>query len=338
MKEEITWSDFLGIPIQDKNKDHYTFKEARKFVNKLGLKNHREWLGYVKSGKKPVGIPADPRCVYALKGEWTTWGDWLGNGNRSCRNRKYRPFKQSRKFVRELGLKNENEWRDYRKSDKPEDIPSNPNKIYKNDGWVSMGDFLGTGNTRKKDFLSFKEARSFVRSLGLKSAKEWRAYAASGNRPEYIPSNPVVVYNNKGWISWGHFLGNKNIASMKIDYLPFKEARKFVKKMNLQTEKEWAIYCNSGEKPKNIPYAPRLFYKEEWVSMGDWLGTGRVYKKDFVSYEEAKKIIQKHGINNRKKWICFCSEGKRPLKIPSNPNRTYEGNGWKGWKDFLGNA
>jgi hypothetical protein len=43
-------------------------------------------------------------------------------------------------------FKNQKEWRDYCKSgQKPEDIPSNPDKTYKQEGWKGFGDWLGTG-------------------------------------------------------------------------------------------------------------------------------------------------------------------------------------------------
>ena len=39
-----------------------------------------------------------------------------------------------------------------------------------------MGDWLGTGTvaTHLRKYRSFKEARAFVRGLGLKSQAEWR--------------------------------------------------------------------------------------------------------------------------------------------------------------------
>ena len=55
----------------------------------------------------------------------------------------WRPFDEARGFVRSLQLKNTREWEEYRNSGKkPDDIPSHPNVIYKND-WVSWPDWLG---------------------------------------------------------------------------------------------------------------------------------------------------------------------------------------------------
>jgi hypothetical protein len=45
-------------------------------------------------------------------------------------------------------------------------------------------------------------------------------------------------------------------------YRPFKEAREFVRSLNLKGTKEWQEYCKSGEKPDDIPSAPWETYKE----------------------------------------------------------------------------
>ena len=111
--------------------------------------------------------------------------------------KKFRDFESAREFVRKLGLKNYKEWQKYCKSgDKPNDIPSGPNSTYKNNGWTTWGDFLGTGwiQSGKRKYRSYKEAREFVRKLGLKNYKEWHEYCKSGDKPEDIPAYPEQVY------------------------------------------------------------------------------------------------------------------------------------------------
>jgi hypothetical protein len=58
---------------------------------------------------------------------------------------------------------------------------------------------LGTETiqTQKRVYRPFKEAREFVRSLGLKGYGEWERYGKSGNKPDDIPANPWKVY--KEW-------------------------------------------------------------------------------------------------------------------------------------------
>src|SRR5262249_20753472 len=155
-----------------------SFEDARGFVRGLGLKSQAEWRIYLGSGSLPPDIPANPNTVFANKG-WSSWGDWFGTGFVAHTLRQYRPFKQARAHVQGLKLKSETEWRDYTKSGKkPDDIPADPVKVYANDGWAGMGDWLGTGTVapRLRQYRSFKEARAFVRGLELKSNIEWLAY------------------------------------------------------------------------------------------------------------------------------------------------------------------
>jgi hypothetical protein len=90
------------------------------------------------------------------------------------RRREWRSFEEARAFVHGLGLKSAKEWRQYCKFDqKPGDIPTNPHRAYKHDGWISWGDWLGTGAVANtgREYRPFAEAREFVRSIGLKSGQ-----------------------------------------------------------------------------------------------------------------------------------------------------------------------
>ena len=120
------------------------FEEAREFTRKLNLKNQKEWVQYTKSGKMPSDIPTAPARTYKNSG-WISLGDWLGTGTVASTKKNYQPFEQARNFVRSVKLKTQDEWRTYCKSGhKPDDIPANPRGVYKDSGWISMRDWLGT--------------------------------------------------------------------------------------------------------------------------------------------------------------------------------------------------
>jgi superfamily II DNA or RNA helicase len=143
---------------------------------------------------------------------------------------------------------------------RPSNIPGSPDKTYQNKGWLGWDDFLGN------NFLPFEEAREFVRSLKLNNQIEWREWSKSGMRPSNIPSNPDKTYKNKGWLRWGDFLGN--------EFLPFEEAREFVRSLNLKNNREWSKWSKSGMRPSNIPGDPNTVYKNKgWKSWADFLGT-----------------------------------------------------------------
>ena len=168
---------------------------------------------------KPADIPAHPDRRYRNDG-WVSVGDWLGTGTISVHKRRYRPFKKARAFVRSLGLRSNEEWKQYCKGAlpnyeaKPDDIPSKPDHGYRDQGWISVGDWLGTGMiaARLRQYRSFEDARTFVRLLGLKSRAEWKQYCKGAlpnyeAKPEDIPSKPDHGYRNQGWIGIGDWLG-----------------------------------------------------------------------------------------------------------------------------------
>jgi hypothetical protein len=81
---------------------------------------------------------------------------------------KFLPYEDAKDFVRKQGLKNQKEWKDFSKSDrKPDYIPAAPHKVYRGNGWTTLGDWLGTGRIAPKDTkrLSFEQAREYARSL-----------------------------------------------------------------------------------------------------------------------------------------------------------------------------
>ena len=251
------------------------FKEARDFVHKLRLKNIKEWIDYCKSGEKPDDIPSTPDKTYSQDG-WKGLGDWLGTGTVASFLRQYKSFEEAREFVHKLKLNSSKEWWDYCKSgQKPDDIPTNPNKNYKQNGWKGLGDWLGIDYNaiylnRNRDFIESKE---FVHKLKLKSRNEWKYYCKSGNKPDYIPSHPDGAFKHYGWKGWGDWLGTGSVSTSLRVYKSFEEARDFVHNLKLKGYKEWRDYCKSGQKPVYIPTTPDKIYKHDgWKGMRDWLG------------------------------------------------------------------
>jgi hypothetical protein len=270
----ISWPDWLGT--RAPSPGHWRpFKKARAFVRRLHLQSGVEWQKYCKSGNKPADIPTDPRQVYANKG-WLSAGDWLGSGRIADQLHEYLPFKKARAFARRLHLKSKVEWHDYWIHKKPDNIPSGPNRHYKNSGWISWGDWLGTGR-HIGSWRSFRKARAFVRRQKLNSQAEWSDYCKSGRKPPDIPANPYDVYANKGWVGLGDWLGTGTVATNSRQYRSFKSARAFVRHLGLNSYLEWRDYSKSESKPDDIPAAAHKIYaRKGWAGYGDWLGTGAV--------------------------------------------------------------
>ena len=310
-------------------KEFRDFESAREFVRSLGLKNDNDWREYCKSGNKPDNIPSVPNQTYKNKG-YVNQGDWLGTG-KTGKTRNFRPFKEVREFTIALKLKGTKEWQQYCKSgDKPDDIPSTPSGTYKKE-WKGLGDWLGAGTiaSYNKQFRPFTEARDSVRLLNLKNFTEWQVYCKSGNRPDNIPSNPNVTYKNDGYVDLGDWLGTGVVSQAKKQFRPFTDAREFTISLNLKRQKEWTEYCSSGNKPDDIPSNPQYNYKKDFKGYGDWLGTGRIADQDKVyrPFKDARKFVRSLGLKNHKEWKEYCNSGNKPDDIPSVPWSTY-----KEWK------
>ena len=160
-------------------------------------------------------------------------------------------------------------------------MPSQPDRIYKHNGWQGYGHWLGTGTVASKDqhFLPFKEALLYARCLKLGSQKQWDAWSKTGARPANMPSNPHKTYKFDGWHGYGHWLGTTDVHSNNVNsnsqaFLPFKNALVYARFLKLEHVKEWKDWCKSGACPVNVPADPCKFYKHAgWQGYGHWLGT-----------------------------------------------------------------
>ena len=115
-------------------------------------------------------------------------------------------FLEARKIVRKLKLNTQEDWTNYcKKKSFPKNIPKKPDGFYKNEGWISYGDWLGTGRvaSHMRKYKSYEDAREFVRKLNLKTTNEWNDYIKKNKIPHDIPKNPSATYFNNGWISMG---------------------------------------------------------------------------------------------------------------------------------------
>ncbi len=257
--------DWLGtgtISPKEKSKKYLSFQKARAFVRSLEFKNKQEWADYSKSSKKLETLPTAPWEHYKNTG-WISMDDFLGHGRISNSSKKFLSFEESRSFVRSLGLSGENEWELYCKSGKrPDNIPFHPERSYKNTGWISFGDFFGTGNVYRKQFKSFEDARSFVRKLRLKNDAQWRIFSTSKKKPDDIPANPKHTYK-KEWSGLGDWLGTGTIATQARKYISYQEAKKYVRSLGLKNREDWYDAVKTGKIPKNIPNNPWHVYSKK---------------------------------------------------------------------------
>ncbi len=92
----------------------------------------------------------------------------------------------------------------------PTDIPANPTETYKDAGWAGMGDWLGTGTVA--NYLTPVPpvrggARVCPRSWGSTQRKPGGVRQIRP-APRRHPGSPRAAYKDKGWVSWGDWLGH----------------------------------------------------------------------------------------------------------------------------------
>ena len=331
------------------------FEEARAFVHSLKLSSKKEWDSYRQLGNWPADIPTTPYLVYKEVG-WTSWSDWLGTKRLAYGQRNFRSFQKARTFMRGLKLKNESEWiafckgRLTEKGTLPADIPISPRVVYAKQGWAGLGDWLGTGfvATRRRIYWPFHKARTFARSLGLKNQDEWFDFCkgkipSKGKAPPNISATPHNTYAGKGWNGWGDWLGTNNVATYNREYRKFEDARTFVRSLGLKNRAEWQEFCKQAL-PFDIPANPNRVYTDKgWAGMGDWLGTGRIatHLRKYRSFRQARKFARSLGLSGVAEWRQFCNgvlrnKGSLPSDIPSKPDNRYVDEGWSGYSDWLG--
>ena len=252
---------------------------------------------------------------------------------------KWMSFEEAQALIQKVGLTSLIQFQQWSKSgERPKDFPSNPSIIYKEE-WTGWGDFLGTGNiapSRKKEFMSFEEAKVFIRNEGIQSSVEFNKWKREGKRPEDFPSNPNIIYK-ENWTGWRDFLGTGSMAYNNKEFMSFEEAKIFIQSEGIQTSTEFKEWKRSGKRPDNFPSAPEQTYKEEWTGWVDFLGTGNISNRDkeFMSFEEAQAFIWSEGIQTRTEFEAWKRSGKRPEDFPANPQQIYEDK-WTSWSDFLG--
>ena len=116
-------------------------------------------------------------------------------------------FKSTKKVARLLKIKTQNQWRDSRHL-LPDDVPKTPWKVYEE--WTNWNDFLGTKPLNKnREFLSFEDAKKFVRRKNFKTTVEWDSFKNSAKYPDFLPKAPNQKYKNDGWKGLKSFLGIK---------------------------------------------------------------------------------------------------------------------------------
>lgn len=278
----VSWQDWVGCPPPEER--WRSFEEAREFVRSLNFGGAPSYKKWAMTRERPIDVPFAPHHVYRKQG-WTDWYDWLGHP-KSQPLRQYLSFDEARAFMHGQGLVGSSGWAEWRRHGlRPNNIPSNPALFYRDQGWQSWPDFLGSAEQfrrrRPKQWCwrPFQEARQFAHSLGLWSIRAWDEWCAASARPHDVPEHPDYAYRNEGWAGWRDFLGkipSEDAASPSPPsrkWRTFEDARDYVRGLGFMSVEHWKRWADSSEKPFDIPKTPSYAYRDlGWAGMSDWLG------------------------------------------------------------------
>ena len=199
-------------------KDFIPYEDAKRWVNRLGFENYKQWLRFSKMKYKkgplrgrlirPKFIPANPQCSYKIRGEWKNDVDFLGHNI-------YWKFDQAKQLALTLKLESSYEWRRWHQENNPLYIPRYPEFVYKD--WELWADFLGSQyiHHSKRDalFIPYSEALQIVHLQRLESAEQYKIWAK--NNPQYrLPLVPDGYYEH--WEGWDKFLGKSVLDRIEV--------------------------------------------------------------------------------------------------------------------------
>ena len=326
-------ANFFGSDnIHGSKKNYRKFLKARSYARKLNLSTRTAWTKLHRENKIPKDIPQKPDIFYKTKG-WIDWSDWLNTSIIATFDLNFLTFKAARKYVQLLKFTSQKDWYDYCKSGKkPRNIPSNPDKAYKDLGWVSYPDWVGF------DWDTFENAKAYAKKLNLNNEYQWKKYYLSNHLPENIPTHPDRTYANKGWKGWSDFLGTEVIANFNKEFYPFEVAKKLLKKINVKSKNDYYKKRKSKILDSKFPSSPQMTYKNEgWISWGDYLGTNSFKSGQiiYLKFTEARNFARAQGLLSKKEWSPYITKMNRN-DLPKSPDQIYKNKGWNGWPDFLG--
>jgi superfamily II DNA or RNA helicase/transposase-like protein len=200
-----------------------SYKELKNIVIANNLQTRDDYYKFVRSNKKhKYSLPIRPdKKMDGWNGcdEWESWRLFF-----------VWDYETSKTWVKEnllpIGVNNKNTWEAYLRGEinnapkRPIALPSTPCSVYRNSGWKGLGDFLSTGSRKNsdihRDFLSYDMAKEIILKIipiEKRTQVGFRKHCVADiNFPYNIPKNPSAAYKNKGWISWGDFLGTNRVA------------------------------------------------------------------------------------------------------------------------------
>ncbi|MNM35969.1 Tyrosine recombinase XerC [compost metagenome] len=296
----VDWKTFLGM----QNPYYVTYAEAASAAKALCITS----LPIYKMRKsEDPRLPPHPEVLYANAG-WTGFHDFFGKEKKGDF---YCSYSDAQAAAVTLNARTRDSYNLLCRKDPR--LPSQPQNIYRGQGWSDWSSFLGA--PKRNFYKNYTEARKAAQALGIKTSKE---YLYRYLEDPKLYANPSKVYAD--WKGWYHFLGNK-----AKKYYPYQEAQSVVQNLGITKEKE---YKERHSKDPKLPPSPKKYYKNSgWKGFRSFVGKSPFY----ATLAQAKAAALAMQITNSSDYKLRYREDHR---LPSEPKSFYSTE-WISWNFFL---
>lgn len=193
----------------------------------------------------------------------------------------------------------------------------------------------GRGGRPVKYSMSYEDAKKWIKDNFNEINSQTNWFKNINNLPSFISPYPADTYAHRGWVSWGDWLNTNKISDKELSkkYVTYEESKVYIKKLKLNSKKDWKNFSKSIDFPTHIPRKPDRFYKTRgWIDWYDFLGKTKITYLPFI---DARKQCRKLKIKSSTEWRKQKKEGKFS-NLPSSPEKVYKNSGWVNWYDWLG--
>lgn len=350
----ISWGDFLGSGnVANQKKRYRPFGEARDWARDQGLTSYADWKRRIRApGWLPEDIPADPRNAYGTA--FTTMGDFLGNGNLSSREYKWRPFNEARAWAHEQKIDGQAEWRESAKLTKtawPKDIPTNPNVAYTSEDWKGWEDFLGVLRMAKRSKVEERLRHELASALPEINLTE-RKIAIPGERKldvdVYAPTLRLVIeFDGNHWHGTKKSEARDRAKTQLLQNAGWTVVRIREHPLDLISSTDMKVPTKLGTIKLAVAVLKHLshlgYVAQDAVERYE--AANRIVNRLLASssiretwrpFAEAQAWVQAQGITSQSQWLKLLKqEGWLPSDIPRYPLEMYKDQRAT-WGEFLG--
>jgi hypothetical protein len=282
---------------------YFSYQESKEYLKSFQIESSYKFYRLVKSGSFDPRINKRPFDYFNTKNrkDWISWEDFLSFSKSEVLENKYLKFDDAKKIVHELRLKSQNDWNEWCKSQdmKMLKIPTNPNVVYKNSGWLSYSDWLGTVsylNKKNINYLTYTDCKKFIKKNfpNIVNRNSW-SNLDKKKLPLYIPKRPDYFYKKTNeWINWENFLDSKISPRSKSKlFLNFIDARKYVQSLEFKDQYEYYSFINQNN-IEFLPKRPDYVYKKDWTGYLDFLGCEN--NKQSIGERLVRTYLEKNNI------------------------------------------